>query len=846
MRTRDLFATIGMAAVVMMAPVMASAQTQTFTLNIPTGSTKSALLAVSRATHQEIIFDSALVRNSKSEALKGEFTTEAAIAKLLEGSGLVVSRSQNGVWRITKPQAVPVSGGIDEEPTQIIVTGTNIRNANPTSPVHIVTRKDIELSGYSQVGELMRSLPEDSGAGQNPGIVNGSTSSLGNQNISGASTVNLHGLGTDATLVLLNGHRLGADGFFQGQDISAIPLAAIQRVEVMTDGASALYGSDAVAGVVNFIMRKDLNGGEASVRVGTATEGGGTEQTVNLLQGWSGKNGYLLANLQYSRLEPVMAGDRDYLAAVYPRRSLTPFQENRSLFVDAGKQLTDRIGIEVQGLLSDRRSISEFSNGSPDYIAPVFTPAYNVSASVDAKLGGDWTLKATAGASGSYNNYNTLNRATGISVGPTRYENDARTFEVKADGTLFHLPSGDVKGAFGVGYNEEGYAQGYKTRSSYLQASRNDTYGFAEILAPLVTPDTSRAGLHELEVSLSGRAERYSDLGSSTTPKIGLRYVPFDTLTLHATWGKSFKAPSLLQMHQKGQIILYPVTAIGGTGSGTAILTYGGNPNLNPEKSTSWTFGGDYKPTWLPSSVFSATYFDIDYKDRVVQPLAITAQALSNPDYVPFIDYDPSVADQNAAIALGTFYNLTSGAYDPSNVVAIANDLYTNATSQTIKGVDLAYKQSLVFTWGTLSTFANATWTQLKQQTIVTLPETTLSGSLFNVPKFKARGGVSWQSGALTAAGFVNYTAGERDTNVTPNGDIASFTTVDATFSYVLGDRSDPAKAVKLILAASNLFDKAPPMITPMAAYLYNYPRYDSANASAVGRFVSLTVKKGW
>jgi iron complex outermembrane receptor protein len=122
---------------------------------------------------------------------------------------------------------------------------------------------------------VIRSLPESFGGTQNSGVAgSASVGNIGNQNISNASTVNLRGLGSDATLVLLDDHRMASDAFYQAPDIYRIPLAAIERSEVLTDGACALYGSDVVADVTNIILRKDFTGVDVSARGGYATSGG--------------------------------------------------------------------------------------------------------------------------------------------------------------------------------------------------------------------------------------------------------------------------------------------------------------------------------------------------------------------------------------------------------------------------------------------------------------------------------------------------------------------------------------------------------------------------------------------
>jgi iron complex outermembrane recepter protein len=165
------------------------------------------------------------------------------------------------VWAQTNP---PATAAPERKPEKIEVTGTNIKrvDAETASPVTIITREDIERQGVSSVAELLRNLPNSTQVG---GVVSDLT---GNNSFSGAaSSANLRGLGAAATLVLLNGRRLAPfslanpnGGVGTLVNVDSLPLNVIERVEVLRDGASAIYGSDAVAGVINFITRADFKG----------------------------------------------------------------------------------------------------------------------------------------------------------------------------------------------------------------------------------------------------------------------------------------------------------------------------------------------------------------------------------------------------------------------------------------------------------------------------------------------------------------------------------------------------------------------------------------------------------
>lgn len=144
----------------------------------------------------------------------------------------------------------------------IEVTGTRIKGGAVPSPVISISAARIQEEDFSDLGEVIRSVPQNFSGGQNPGVLSGNLAGAGNanQNMTGGASLNLRGLGADATLTLLNGRRLAYGGFTQAVDLSAIPVEAVERLEIVADGASAIYGSDAVGGVGNVILKRDYDG----------------------------------------------------------------------------------------------------------------------------------------------------------------------------------------------------------------------------------------------------------------------------------------------------------------------------------------------------------------------------------------------------------------------------------------------------------------------------------------------------------------------------------------------------------------------------------------------------------
>jgi outer membrane cobalamin receptor len=167
-----------------------------------------------------------------------------------------------------------------EELLQVTVTGSHIKRADSSDnrSLNIIDRKTIEHSGATSVEILLQRLAFSAGYAGNQ------TNTYWASNGNGNTHVNLRGLGINRTLVLLNGRRLanGGIGANAAVDLNSISLATIDRIEILKDGASAIYGADAVAGVVNIITRSDLVGVEASVRAGESFQGDGNNRSADL------------------------------------------------------------------------------------------------------------------------------------------------------------------------------------------------------------------------------------------------------------------------------------------------------------------------------------------------------------------------------------------------------------------------------------------------------------------------------------------------------------------------------------------------------------------------------------
>ena len=198
----------------------------------------------------------------------------------------------------------------DDVLTTVTVTGSRIRRVDEetASPVFVLDATDIGNSGVSTVGDLLQRVPAVAGAATSPQVNNGGGT--------GESNVELRGLSAQRTLVLLNGRRIGILGntLTSAVDINMIPLNLIERVEVLKEGAGAIYGSDAIAGVVNFFTRKDFDGAELDAEFGATAENDGERQAASLTWGTQTDKLDIMFGGSWSKQDEVSAGDRDFSA----------------------------------------------------------------------------------------------------------------------------------------------------------------------------------------------------------------------------------------------------------------------------------------------------------------------------------------------------------------------------------------------------------------------------------------------------------------------------------------------------------------------------------------------------
>ena len=319
------------------AALAAQAQSAPIRLDVPAGDLASALDAYARQSGTQLVYRSDQLKGARSPGVRGQMPAQLALDQLLKGSGFQPRHGGNGavliVAQASKPavparRQAPVSGPAQTESTPaqpqqaeepppttdlgtVQVTGSRIprTQVEGPAPITVMTSEEIQASGFTSVPEVLQSLSQNSGETQ-------SQQSAGGADFSpGAQQVDLRALGPNHTLVLVNGRRI-ADfplpfgGRSNFTDVSSIPLGMIDRIEVLTGSASAIYGSDAISGVVNFILKSQADGTEVSYRYGQTERGDAQSHVLNVSSGFNRGAFSAVAGFEYRHQDPLWGFDR--------------------------------------------------------------------------------------------------------------------------------------------------------------------------------------------------------------------------------------------------------------------------------------------------------------------------------------------------------------------------------------------------------------------------------------------------------------------------------------------------------------------------------------------------------
>jgi len=829
-----------------LATPAAFAQTR-YQFDVPAQPLGDTLRAVGRVTGTNVLFEPQVVAGKTAKAIAGQFTLEEALSQATSDTTLEIKRSGENTILVREKESKSEKASV-EKLEQVTVTGSHIRGAAASSPMIIIDRDEIDRSGYTTIGDFVRSLPENFSGGNNPQTAVGNApSGIGGTGagLTRGTAPNLRGLGNGSTLTLVNGHRVAQDAASGAVDISFIPLDAVERVEIVTDGASAIYGADAVAGVVNFILKKEYNGAQTSISAGKATDGGAFDKRISQLLGKSWQGGGVVFNYEHEDQDVLDASQRSFTSSHVSPYTLLPKTSRDSFYVAGNQNLTDSVSGFIDGLYTSR-SMESSSTFPPTYIYQTPVKQFGVNAGLNISLPGRWKATIVGSDAEQSSVFNeTLAPSTLLLFETLRGK--TRSAEVNADGSVLSAPAGLVHLALGAGYRQEIFDYGISTQAQpQASAERNVKYLFGELAVPLVSPRQS-LGINRLELDIAGRSEDYSDVGSKFVPKIGFVLIPNDQVTARVSWSKSFRAPPLFDQYGIRNVYLYQnilPDPLSPSGASNVLLATGGNLLLKPETAESWTTSLDYRPDWLSALKLTASYYNIEYTNRIGQMSNVLA-ALTDPANAAFVSRNPSSLAQQALInnANGGFTVVGSSPYNPSNIAAIVNDSYLNLAKQRLNGLDLLADLKFKAAGGDADLFLNSSYLQFQQQVAPNVPQQQLAGKTFNPPRFRARGGLNWTNDTWSATGIVNYLGAEINTYQANLPHVSSWTTFDATLSYKASSIG-VFGGFRVTLAIQNIANKNPPFVL-YSQYVTGI-NYDSLNASPLGRFASLQLLKVW
>ena len=863
-----LLASVSVASAVAV-PAQAFAQEAAYQVDIPAQSLGDALRSLGRLTRQNIVFDGSLVRGKKSVAIRGRMTSGEALSKMLAGSGLVIARGAGGTLMVKAGNGgtagsteVAGSSGAAVAPAEneeIVVTGSHIRGVkNESAPALSFDRAEIESGGFSTAQDFFDSVPQIFGGGASGASEDGlmGEGAARVTNFTSAAGVNLRGLGTNSTLVLLNGRRMAPSQFGQTVDISLLPLSAVEGVELLTDGASALYGSDAIAGVINIRLRSDFEGAETRLRFGDSTTGGRSEWTASQAFGHRWNTGSLLLSGQYQHLDSLRSDQREATQNKPAPTDVLPATETYSLVATARQTLGGGIELFGQGFYANKSIDRRNRDASIAESSAARTENLSLAAGLTAPLWGNWkgALTLSYGRDTGRNRSDQLNLRTNVSTiyaQQTRFE--AKGAELIFDGSLFALPAGDARAALGASYRDERFRQMAfigGIQQPVRTAGFDDKAVFGELFLPLISPDLTVPALRRLELSLALRHDDYSAFGSTTNPRAGLVYEPFRSLRLRASYSRSFRAPNASEQLTSAfatTILGYPFAAPSGTGTVPAFYV-SGSRGIGPEKAESFAWGFDFEPGFLPGFTLTFNRYHIAFKDRIVYP-PFDLNAFRQPQvYGQLIGAFANDAEAQAFLdglvaAGGTFFDFNGGGSQGVRYYFDGRQL--NAARVDQSGFDISATQRVALGTGNLTLRANVAYidkikTRLAQGAVAT----DLVDTYGNPPKFRLRADAGWSNERMVLNVGLNHVGRYIDRTLLAPAPVAAWTTFDGTARFNVGDLiGRPLDILQIGLSAQNLFNKAPPFV---AAHTATSVNYDPANASPLGRFIAADLMIRW
>jgi iron complex outermembrane receptor protein len=814
------------------------------------------------------------LKGKRVNAVAGKLDVHAALRQMLAGTGLTYRATDANTVLIEKPRATATpkllqdsaasppaaaSQNPAEAPKEassdqvekVTVTGSRIRGArNKSIPVIDISREDIDKTGYSSTEQVVQSLPQNYTGGENGASEAGRFGSQGGVfNVGSSSGVNLRGLGTTSTLVLIDGHRVASAIRGTAVDISLIPLSAIERVEILTDGASAIYGSDAIAGVANFILRKDFEGAETRARYGMVTDGPTEEFLVAQAVGTNWMGGNALLNFQHRRRSALQTIDRDFSKTALHPNDLLPENEDTSAMFNARHELGDGFEIFGIGLYANRDSLRNFRSTLQTYSRDSNTEFYGLASGVSYDFGDDWNVEL----SGTYSEQVDLVTAMytqginpGYVNGTPEIDNQFLLWsaDLQVTGSLFELPAGNVRTALGGTWREEEAL--YKTIFLNDYLTRSTGALFAEVYAPIVGEANAFPLFERLEFSAAVRYDDYSDFGDTINPRYGVFWSPMEDIGIRAAYSTSFRAPSVADQFSGkfgNFVVVFPfANPAGAPPTVPVFMLRGGGDPLDPETAESITAGITVTPDFWEGLTLTVEYFDIDFQDRIITPPLDSTMLLQPAIYgsllTPLADDAAAAAYLNARLAEGYVLNNPFG-FPLTGIRYAYNGLLQNAAHVQESGVDFRIAFPFTIEENKFSFQGNLAYiSELSTAFTDNSTPVNILNTFGNPVQYRGRASLSWSAGEFGATAAANYSGQYRDTTAIPNRTVESYVTADLLMTY----SPEALDNFTFNVSVTDLFDEEPPYVQGLVQGVH----FDPGNITPLGRFVAVEVRTQW
>ena len=547
------------------------------------------------------------------------------------------------------------AGGRIEELVVVGSRGAARAATESASSVSVISGAEIRAKGFTDLSQILQFIEPSFNL---PPVSSSPTAT-------GARPATLRGLNPDQLLVLVNGKRRHAsavinsnNGIGRGTvpvDLNTIPVEAIERIEVLKDGAAAQYGSDALAGVINIVLRGDSSGAELSALAGETHRGDGASGLVE------GRDGFKLGEKGFLTLSgDVRYHDLTNAASIDPRfgRVTQLLSEPRTLDFTAAANGEYALGaVTLYGFLTLNQRHTEMS---PLFRVPTTAPAFypngflplvkedgtDVGGAVGLKgaLGAwTWDLSDTFGYNrADFGVDNTVNTSLGA-ASPTAFDGGGARYDQNLVDLTFNraAPGLMAGGNLAVGLEErhESYELVKGDPGSFFGAGAQGFPGFNPPRPVNVGRDAFSAyvdgelkPVEALTLGAAARYEHYSDFGDDTTGKLSAIWRPTPIIALRGTASTGFRAPSLQQQYYStvtSQLI--PQTGVlanvGNFAATDPVAIALGSSALRPEKSTSYSGGVVVTPA--PRFTLTADLFQIRIKDRIVLSESLTGPAVT-------------------------------------------------------------------------------------------------------------------------------------------------------------------------------------------------------------------------